>query len=219
MAQDEQGRASFDPASVLNGRGPGQSRLQCAPGDAVYAQDSSPDTAFYVEHGIVKISFIVPSGKEAVVGIRHPGDFFGTRCLVGRRMGNATALTECSLIRITAAALLHMLREVPDLAVMFAAYLVSQSIEDQSNLVDQLTNSAERRLARTLLRLAHFNGGGDLAPIPGRINQTVLADMVGTTRSRVNFFMNKFKREGLIEYNRLGDIAVRSTLSRVLAEW
>jgi len=216
MAPDKQGRGSFDPASVLNGHGPGQSRLQCAPGLTVYAQGDSADAAFCVEHGIVKISVVVASGKEVVVAIRRPGDFFGTRCLVGRRLGSANALTESSLIRIGTSALIQLLREVPDFAVMFATYLVRQSIQDQANLVDQLTNSAERRLARTLLTLADFDRGGDTAEIPARINQTVLAEMIGTTRSRVNFFMNKFRRESLIEYNRVGDINVRRGLQRVL---
>ena len=216
MAPDKQGRGSFDPASVLNGHGPGQSRLQCAPGLTVYAQGDSADAAFCVEHGIVKISVIVASGKEVVVGIRRAGEFFGTRCLVGRRTGTASTLTESSLIRIGASALIQMLREVPDLAVMFATYLVRQSVEDQANLVDQLTNSAERRLARTLLTLADFARGGEAVEIPARINQTLLAEMIGATRSRVNFFMNKFKRDGLIEYNRVGDINVRRALQRVL---
>ena len=218
MAKDKERKAQFDPAGVLNGRGPGQLRLEVTAGNVVFTQIDPADAAFYLEQGYVKISVLVPSGKEAVIGIRRPGEFFGTRCLVGKRMGSAMALTDCHIIRISGSALVEMLREIPDLAVMFATYLVRQSVQDQANLVDQLTSSAERRLARALLRLADFDGGGEVAPIPARINQSVLAEMVGTTRSRVNFFMNKFKRQGLIEYNRVGDINVRSSLSRALAK-
>lgn len=158
------------------------------------------------------------SGKEAVVAIRGPGEFFGTRCLVDRRTGMAAALTACSLIRVTTSALIRLLREEPNFAVMFATYLVKQSIRDQENLVDHLTNPAEKRLARTLLQLANYVDSGDPRSISTPINQGMLANMIGTTRPRVSFFMNKFRRQGLIEYTRDGGLTVRDGLRRYLLD-
>lgn len=219
MATDKQERRGFDPRSVLTGHGPGQMRCWFRLGDSVYEQGDPGDAIFFVENGWIKMTSVSGDGREAVLALRGPGEFLGSRCLLDlSRASTATALTDCSVVRVTKPMLTSLLRNVPDFAEMFATYLVRQSVEDQELLVDQLTNSAERRLARALLRLAVSGSGGDAAPIPARINQTLLAEMVGTTRSRVNFFMNKFKRERLIEYNRVGDINVRNTLSRVLAE-
>jgi CRP/FNR family transcriptional regulator, cyclic AMP receptor protein len=161
---------------------------------------------------------VTPSGKEAVIAIRGPGELFGTRCLVARRTGTTSTLTACSLIRVTKPALIRLLREEPGFAVMFATYLVGQSIQDQENLVDNLTNPAEKRLARALLQLADSTGGPGPHPISTPINQAVLANMVGTTRSRVNFFMNKFKRQNLIEYDRHGRLSVHGSLRRAVLE-
>ena len=208
-------KRALDPGAALTGHASGQSRLQFPAQHIIYSQGGKADALFYIESGLVKISVVVPSGKEAVVGIRRERDLFGTRCLVGQRMGTATALTATSLIRVTTSAVTRLLREEPDFAVNFAIHLLHQSIYDQENLVDQLTNSAERRLARTLLQLADFSNH-DVSPIPAQINQTLLAEMVGTTRSRINFFMNKFKRQALIEYDRHGGISVRNSLLDLL---
>jgi len=177
-------------------------------------QGDPADAAYYVESGRVKISTVTPTGKEAVIAIRGPGQFFGTRCLVGGRMGTATALIACSLVRVSTSALIRLLREEPDFAVMFATYLARQSIDDQESIVDHLINPAEKRLARTLLQLADSAGDdrNDRRSISVTINQAVLANMVGTTRSRINFFMNRFKRQGYIEYDRNGSLSVRRSL-------
>lgn len=209
VAKDKRRREIFVFQRFLTARGSGQSRLQFAPEQSVYPQGGVADAAFYVESGRVKISVVVPSGKEAVIAIRREGDFFGTRCLVGRRTGTVTALTASSLIRVTRSALIRLLREEPDFAVMFATHLVKQNMDDQENLVDYLTNPAEKRLARTLLQLARDVDGNDAHLISTPISQAVLANMIGTTRPRVSFFMNKFKRQGFIEYDRDRRLNVR----------
>jgi CRP-like cAMP-binding protein len=217
MARDKGRKSLFDPGRLLTGYGAGQSRLQFPPEHFIYAQGDTAEALFYVERGQVKISVVVPSGKEAVVGIRGEGEFFGEACLAGRRrrIGAAMALTDCSILRITTAAMTRLLHDEPTFADAFIAYEVDQRLSDNESLVDQLTNSAERRLARTLLRLADFGRGNVPGPIPARVNQTMLAEMVGTTRSRINFFMNKFKRQGLIEYYRNGEVRVCGALSHI----
>jgi CRP/FNR family transcriptional regulator, cyclic AMP receptor protein len=216
MAQGKGPSPAFDPGTLLSGQGAGQSRLRLAPQENLFMQGDASDAAYYVESGWALLTVITPNGKEAATALRGKGDFLGTRCLIGpRRTGTGTALTACSLIRISKPALLRMLREESDFAVMLAAYLVRQGLEDQKILVEQMTSSAEKRLAGTLVRLAAFDHHEGPTPISARINQTTLAKMVGTTRSRVNFFMNKFKRDGLIEYNRAGDVRVRKALQDV----
>lgn len=207
---------AFDAQKLLTGRKAGQSRLQVGAGETIYAQGDPADAMFYVETGWVKITHIGPNGKEAIVAIRQGGDFFGSRCLVARRAGAAVALTPCSLIRVTTSALIRLLREEPAFAVMFTTYLVQQAIGDQESLVDHLTNPAEKRLARTLLQLAAGGGDRDPQPIPAPISQAVLASMIGTTRPRINFFMNKFKRLGFIDYDRDRQIGVRASLRTLI---
>ncbi len=218
MAKDKRKQTNFDPKNLVTGRGAGQSRVTFAPNQVIYSQGDSGDAAYYIESGWIKISAVSPSGKEAVIAIRGEGEFFGTRCLVARRTGTTTTLTACTVIRVTTSALIRLLREEPDFAVMFAKVLVCQSIHDQENLVDHLTNPAEKRLARALLQLANSEGGGDPRPITTPINQGILANMIGTTRPRVSFFMNKFKRDGLIEYRRDGGLRVREGLRKFLLE-
>jgi CRP/FNR family transcriptional regulator, cyclic AMP receptor protein len=218
MAKDKRKPTNFDPKTLVTGRGAGQSRVTFAPNQVIYTQGDSGDAAYYIESGWVKITSVSPSGKEAVIAIRGEGEFFGTRCLVARRTGTTTTLTACSVIRVTTSALTRLLREEPDFAVMFAKVLVCQSIHDQENLVDHLTNPAEKRLARALLQLANAENEGDLQPITTPINQSLLANMVGTTRPRVSFFMNKFKRDGLIDYRRDGGLRVRDGLRKFLLE-
>lgn len=212
MAQEQQKREDADFAKFLTGHGAGHSRQRFAAGETVYSQGSSADAVFYIEDGWVKIAVVLPSGKEAVIALRGKGDFVGTRCLIGRRSGMTVALTTCSLIRVTKSALIRMLREEPDFAVKFATYLVWASTRGQERFVDQLINPAERRLARTLLQLAENNGGDDPRLISAPINQAILASMIGTTRPRVSAFMNKFKRQGFIEYDRNGHIRVHDGL-------
>ncbi len=217
MARDKRRKDTFDPHQFLTGRGAGQSRLQLAPGHVVFAQGDAADGLFFIDRGLVTVAIVSPAGKQAVIALRGDGEFTGTRCLVGqRRLATVTALTECSLVRVARAAVIRMLREQPDFAEMFATCLVVQGLRDEENIVDQLTNSAEKRLARVLLQLAKFGRRGEPDAIPIGINQAVLANMVGTTRPRVSSFMNKFRRNGFIEYNRHGDISVRNSLRKVL---
>ncbi len=210
-------RETFDLDKILGGHGAGQSRLHFAAGQTVYTQGGQGDAAYYIKNGWMKISCVSSNGKEAVVAIRGVGEFFGTRCLVNRRQGTAAALTACDVIRTTTAALTRLLRENPDFAVTFATYLVRQSIKDQETLVHYLTNPAEKRLARLLLQLANNVEGGDTQPISMPVNQAILANMIGTTRPRVSFFMNKFKRLGFIEYDRDGHLSVHGGLRKFLA--
>jgi CRP/FNR family transcriptional regulator, cyclic AMP receptor protein len=217
MAKEKRRRKAFNPGSVLTGHGPGQVRWRFAPGDAVYVQGDPGDSVIFVESGWIKMAIRAGSGKEVVIALRGPGEFVGARCLLSLpRASTAMALTDCSVVRVTTPALISLLRGVPDFAEMFATYLVRQGMHDQENVVDHLTHSAEQRLARTLLRLA--NGGSGDSSIPAKISQSLFAKMVGTTRSRVSFFMNRFKRQGLIEYGRDGRVRVHHSLRNAMAK-
>ncbi len=219
VAKDKQRRETFDPAKFLTGHGAGQSRIQFAPHHVIFAQGDRADALFLIESGWVKITYVSPSGKEMVIALRGDGKFVGTRSLILRhRTATVTTLTGCSLIRVTTSALIDLLREEPDFAEMFTTYLVRQSLRGQVNLISQLHNSAERRLARVLLQLASYAPGPDPQPVSMHINQADLANMIGTTRSRVSFFLNKFKRQGFIEYDHDGHLSVRGALVRFLRE-
>lgn len=214
-------RQMSDFSRLLTGRGPGQSRLRVAAGDLVCAQGAPDETLYYIEEGWVKISRVSPSGKEAVLAIRGAGKFFGTRCLIDRhrRGASAVSLTNCSIVRVTRTAAMRLLRSEPDFAEMFTVYLAQQALLDQQNLADQLIDSGEQRLARALLRLVGDGGSQKSQPIAARVSQTDLASMIGTTRPRVSYFMNKFRKQGLIAYNRQGDVTVHKALSKTLRDW
>jgi CRP/FNR family transcriptional regulator, cyclic AMP receptor protein len=221
MAQDQRREKrrnkGFDPGSVLTGHGPGQKRSRFAPGDAVYKQGDPGDSVIFVESGWIKMALVAGSSREAVIALRGPAEFVGARCLLGLpRASTATALTDCSVVRVTTPALVSLLRGVPDFAEMFATYLVRQGMHDQENVLDHLTHSAEQRLVRTLLRLAD-NGHGDNS-ISTKISQALFAKMVGTIRSRVSFFMSRFKRQGFIEYGRDGRVRVHNSLRNAMAK-
>jgi CRP/FNR family transcriptional regulator, cyclic AMP receptor protein len=218
MATGEQ-TFEFEPRRFLTGRGPGQSRLRPEPGETVCAQGAPDDALFYIEEGWVKISVVSPGGKEAVVAVRGIDNFFGTRSLIDghRRAAAATALTSCSLVRITRAAAVHLLRTEPDFAEMLATYLALQMQRDEESLADQLIHRSERRLARALMRLADHEGA-EKAVIAIRVNQADLASMIGTTRSRVSHFMNRFRRQGFIDYTRQGHVIVHRALLRTLLD-
>jgi CRP/FNR family transcriptional regulator, cyclic AMP receptor protein len=209
-----------DPRRFLSGRGAGQSRLRPAPGEILWSQGELAEEVFFVEKGWVKVSFVSPNGKEALLALPGPGEFIGTRCIIDkyRRIGTATALGECSLVRITKAAVIRLLRQEPDFALMLLTCVVSQSLRGQTILAEQLTDSSERRLARMLLRLTTGAGKQKSQPILAQVSQADLASMIGTTRARVSYFMNKFRREGLIEYNRNGYVMVHHTLNKVLSD-
>lgn len=219
MALERQSGDRPEAQRFLTGRGPGQSRLQCAPGSVVCAQGNISDALHYIEQGWVKMSVSASNGKEAVISLRGPGEFFSTRCLIERHqhLATVTTLTDCTLVRTGNAALRRLIREEPDFAEFFATYLVRQELRDQHRLVDQLTDDSERRLARALLRLAGDELGEQPQPISARLSQTDLASMIGTTRSRISHFMNKFRRLGYIGYDRRqGFVTVHKTLLRIL---
>ncbi|MDO8876867.1 MAG: Crp/Fnr family transcriptional regulator [Pseudolabrys sp.] len=207
---------AIDPASFLAKAGPGRTNLKLSAGAVVYAQGDPCDAIYYIQDGKAKITVTAESGKEAVLSIIGTGDFFGEGCMNGHplRMGSVVAMTECSLMRIDKAAMLAELHEKPEFSEVFIAHLLHRNSRIEEDLVDQLFNSSEKRLARTLLLLANFGKEGKPEPVLAKISQETLAEMVGTTRSRVSFFMNKFRRLGLVEYN--GHIKVNSSLLSVV---
>jgi len=206
-----------DFSHFLTGRSTGQTRLRAAAQLVVCRQDAHDDTLFYIEEGWVKVSIASPAGREAVLAIRGPGALFGTRSLAGRhrRRSSVTTLSECSLVRVTHAAAIHLLRTEPDFAEMLMIHLLRQTQRVQESLEDQLIYPSERRLARTLLRLARNGSDAQPAEISLRISQDDLASMIGTTRSRVSYFMNKFRRLGFIAYGRQGFVTVHGSLRAV----
>ena len=182
----------------------------------VFSQGDPANAMFYIEKGKVKLTVLSTRGKEAVVAILGSGDFFGEGCLAGQplRMAAATAMTECSILRVEKETMTRMLRNEPALSELFMTYLLTRNVRIEEDLVDQLFNSSEKRLARILLLLTRFGKDGQQELVVPRISQETLAEMVGTTRSRVSFFMNKFRKLGLIEYN--GGLQVHSSLLGVV---
>ena len=181
-------------------------------GNSVFSQGDRADSVFYIEKGKVKLTVLSTRGKEAVVGILGSGDFFGEGSLAGQplRMATATTMTECSLLRLQKDTMIRMLYNEPALSGLFMSYLLARNVRIEEDLVDQLFNSSEKRLARILLLLTRFGKDGQHEPVVPRISQETLAEMVGTTRSRVSFFMNKFRKMGFIHYN--GGLQVHSSL-------
>ena len=182
----------------------------------MFAQGAQANSLFYVQDGGVKLSVLSTAGKEAVVAMLGPGDFFGEGCLAGQplRMGTATAVMRTTLLRIPKREMTRMLREYPEFSDRFIAHMLTRNIRIEEDLVDQLFNSSEKRLARTLLLLARYGKAKGTQRILPKLSQETLAEMVGTTRSRVNFFMNKFRKLGLIDYN--GGLKVNSALLSIV---
>ena len=212
-------QAAFDPKAFLAIVGEGKTILEFGKDQVVFAQGDAADAVFYIQKGRVKVVVISEQGKEAVVGILGSGQFFGEGCMNGHslRIATTTALEGCLITAITKTAMLAVLHDQPTFSEMFMAYLLTRNSRIEEDLIDQLFNSSERRLARLLLLLAHFGKEGSPQPINPHISQETLAEMVGTTRSRVSHFMNKFRKLGLISYN--GHIEVNnSLLSAVLHE-
>jgi CRP/FNR family transcriptional regulator, cyclic AMP receptor protein len=178
----------------------------------VFAQGEVADTVFYIQNGSVKVTVVSEHGKEAVVGILEPGQFFGEGCMNGHalRIATTTAMEECVITSITKEAMIEFLHEEPKFSELFMAYLLTRNGRIQEDLTDQLFNSSEKRLARLLLQLANFGKEGSPQLVSPNISQETLAEMIGTTRSRVSFFMNKFRKLGLISYN--GKIEVHNSL-------
>jgi CRP-like cAMP-binding protein len=202
----------FDVQFFLARVGDGKAILEFQKNQNVFEQGDAADTIFYIQKGKIKITVLSDQGKEAVVGILDPGQFFGEGCLNGHtlRISTATAMEKCVITSITKQAMIAALHDEPRFSELFMAYLLTRNSRIEEDLIDQLFNSSERRLARMLLVLANFGKEGSPQPITPNISQETLAEMIGTTRSRVSFFMNKFRKLGLISYN--GHIEVHSSL-------
>ena len=202
----------FDPKAFLAKVGAGKRILKFEKNQYVFEQGDVADTVFYIQKGRVKLTVLSEQGKEAVVGILEPGQFFGEGCLNGHplRIATTTAMEESVVTSITKEAMIATLRTQPKFSELFMAYLLTRNSRIEEDLIDQLFNSSEKRLARLLLLLAHFGEEGRPQPILLNISQETLAEMIGTTRSRVSYFMNKFRKLGLISYN--GKIEVHNSL-------
>ena len=184
----------------------------------IFVQGDSSDAVFYIKEGKVKLTVVSEIGKEATIGILNEGDFFGEGCLTGQpvRMCSATAMTDCSVMRIDKTYMMEVLHREHAFSDMFVAYLLTRNIRYEEDLVDQLFNSSEKRLARMLLLLAHFGKDGKPESVIPKISQETLAEMVGTTRSRVSFFMNRFRKLGFIDYHAGDELQVHSSLLNVV---
>jgi len=191
--------------------------LRFAKKQSVFTQGDATDAVFYIRKGKIKLTVISSNGKEATIGILGEGDFFGEGCLAGQklRMGSASAITNSDILRIDKKVMMDALHRERRMSDMFVAYLLARNIRYEEDLVDQLFNSSEKRLARILLILAHFGKEGLPQTVVPEISQATLAEMVGTTRSRVNFFMNRFRKLGFIHYNGAG-LQVHSSLLNVV---
>src|SRR5471030_538140 len=202
----------FDPKVFLAKVGAGKTILEFHKNQQVFEQGEIADTIFYIQKGRVKLTVLSEQGKEAVVGILESGQFFGEGCLNGHplRIATTTAMEECVITSITKEAMIAALHNEPKFSELFMAYLLTRNSRVEEDLIDQLFNSSEKRLARLLLLLAHFGKEGRPQPIILDMSQETLAEMIGTTRSRVSFFMNKFRKLGLISYN--GKIEVHNSL-------
>jgi CRP/FNR family transcriptional regulator, cyclic AMP receptor protein len=210
-------RRKFDPQTFLSTINGGRTISAFPKKQMIFAQGDSSDAVFYIQGGRVKLTVVAKNGKEATIGILNEGDFFGEGCLTGQplRMCTATAMTNCSVMRIDKKAMMEVIHREHAFSDMFVAYLLTRNIQYEENLVDQRFNSSEKRLARILLQLAHFGKDGKPEVAIPKISQETLAEMVGTTRSRVNLFMNRFRKLGFIRYN--GGLEIhRSLLSVVL---
>jgi CRP/FNR family transcriptional regulator, cyclic AMP receptor protein len=209
-------RLPFDPKAFLAKVGVGQTIREYRKDQTVFTQGDLADAVFYIQGGQVKLTIISQHGKEAVVAFPKSGDFFGEGCMAGqpRRLMTVTALTDCVIVRLEKAAIVRILHEEPSFSELFIAHLLARNIRVEEDLVDQLFNSSEKRLARVLLILANFGKEGRPEPVIAKISQGTLAEMIGTTRSRVSFFMNKFRKLGFIDYN--GHLEVHSSLLNVV---
>jgi CRP/FNR family cyclic AMP-dependent transcriptional regulator len=207
----------FDVQRFLAEAGVGRRLVRFAKGQTVYAQGDPCDSAFYMQDGTLKLAVISEQGKEATIAILHGGDFAGEECVSTSqpfRSATATALTDCALLQIKKTEMLRVLRAEPDMSAVFVAYILARTSRIQADLVDQIFNSSEKRLARRLLLLANFGKEGTTETLVPQISQETLAAMIGCTRSRVNFFLNRFRRLGFIEYDH--QIRVKKSLLQVV---
>ncbi len=209
-------RPSFDPKSFLAKVGEGRSIGKYRKDQIVFSQGDPADAVFYIQKGKTKVTVVSEQGKEAVVAVLGADEFFGEGCLAGQpqRIANVATMADSVIMRLEKAAVVRVIHEEPAFSEMFIAHILGRAIRVEADLVDQLFNSSEKRLARMLLLLANFGKEGTPAPMIAKISQETLAEMIGTTRSRVSFFMNKFRKLGFIEYN--GGIEVHSSLLNVV---
>ena len=214
--QKSTGTPPFDARAFLDSAGVARQVVRFRRGEVIYAQGDPATAVMYIQAGGVKLSVVSSAGKEAVVGMMGPGDFFGEGCLAGQsvRMGTASAMTPTTVLTIEYQQMLDVLHEQHALSDLFISYILARNIRIEEDLVDQLFNSSEKRLARTLLLLARYGKPDKPQRVLPKVSQETLAEMVGTTRSRVNFFMNKFRKLGFIEYN--GGIQINSSLLSVV---
>ena len=206
----------FDPQTFLTRVGNGKTSLTSPKKHTIFSQGDAAVAVFYIQAGKVKLTVVSKQGKEAVVAVLERGSFFGESCLAGQtvRSATATALEDSSLVRIDKDAMIRVLHEEPAFAELFTGYLLAHTMRVEADLVDQLFNSSEKRLARLLLLMAHFGKEDKPETVIAKISQETLAEMIGTTRSRVSFFMNKFRKLGFIDYN--GELHVHSSLLNVV---
>ena len=206
----------FDPQAFLTEDGEGKTVATFRKNQAVFLQGDAADKVFYIQKGSVKVVVVSEQGKEAIVGILEPGQFFGEGCLNGQqfRLSTTTALEDCVITAITKTAMLAALHDDPRISEIFMSYLLKRNSRIEADLVDQLFNSSEKRLARALLLLANFGNDSKPKKVIAKVSQETLAEMVGTTRSRVSHFMNKFRKMGFIDYN--GHLEIHSSLLNVV---
>ena len=209
-------KEAFNLKVFLSKANGGRTVAEYVEGQVIFAQGDLADAIFYIQKGKVKLSVVSKQGKEAVVAILGPGDFFGEGCLAGQplRMGSAAAMSTGSIMKLEKAGVVRALHEHPVFAEAFVAHLLSRNIRIEEDLVDQLFNSSEKRLARVLLLLANFGKEGTPQTVIPKISQETLAGIIGTTRSRVSFFMNRFRKLGFVDYN--GGLTIHSSLLNVV---
>jgi CRP-like cAMP-binding protein len=209
-------RGKFDPETFLSTIDGGRTIMAFPRKQLIFRQGDPCDAVFYIQKGKVRLTVLSKIGKEATIGLLNERDFFGEGCLAGQplRMCSATAMSDCTVTRIARKSMMAVIHREPAFSEMFVAYLLTRNIRYEEDLVDQLFNSSEKRLARILLLLAHFGKDGKPEVAIPKISQEILAEMVGTTRSRVNFFMNRFRKLGFVRYN--GGLEVHSSLLSVV---
>jgi CRP/FNR family cyclic AMP-dependent transcriptional regulator len=213
---DAKRRRKFDPQTFLSTIDSGRKIIDFPKKRTIFAQGDSCEAVFYIQKGNVKLTVLSKSGQEATIGILNESAFFGEGCLTGQafRMCSATAMTDCTVMRIDKKSMMDVIHRERAFSELFVAYLLTRNIRYEEDLVDQLFNSSEKRLARVLLLLAHFGKEGKPEIAIPKISQETLAEMVGTTRSRVSFFMNRFRKLGFVRYN--GELEVHSSLLNVV---
>jgi CRP/FNR family transcriptional regulator, cyclic AMP receptor protein len=206
----------FDPAEFLATAAVGRDISKFSKKAVIFAQGDDADAVFYIKKGKVKVAVVSKEGKEAVVALLGPNEFVGEGCLVGqpKRLATASAMTECEMMRVAKSEIQRVIHDEPAFSEMFVSHILTRNARVEEDLVDQLFNSTEKRLARLLLLLANFGKEGRPEPILAKISQETLAEMIGTTRSRVSHFMNKFREMGFIDYN--GHLEVHTSLVGVL---